>query len=52
MTHPKTPSTHKPAFALAAAAALCLIATGAILWTHAAPTLFNTLVLAPIAWCL
>ncbi|NIX78021.1 hypothetical protein HB375_15590, partial [Microvirga sp. c23x22] len=42
---------HKAAAALAAAAALCLIATGALLWQHFGPTLFNALILAPLAWC-
>ncbi len=43
--------TYRPALAIAAAAALCLMGAGLLLWWRHGASVFSDTVLAALAWC-
>lgn len=48
---PHGPGSHRLALSVAAAAALCLVAAGALLWWREGDAVFASLVTAALAWC-
>lgn len=45
------PQERRTRLGLVAGAVLCLIASGGLLWWRYGGTVFNDLVLSPLAWC-
>jgi hypothetical protein len=43
--------SHRPALALAAAAALCLVGAGLLLWARHGSAVFGDMVVTALAWC-
>lgn len=48
---PAAPRPSRPALILTAAAALCLVAAGLLLWGRHGGAVFGDVVLAGLAWC-
>jgi hypothetical protein len=45
------PRASRPALIVTAAAALCLVGTGLLLWSQHGAVVFSETVLAALAWC-
>ncbi len=50
-TEQPTISERRTGLALIAAAVLCLVVSGGLLWWHYGGAIFNDMVLATLAWC-
>lgn len=50
-TEQPTISERRTGLALVAAAVLCLVAAGSLLWWHYGGAIFSDLVLTTLAWC-
>jgi hypothetical protein len=50
-TEQSTTSERRTGFALVAAAILCLVASGGLLWWRYGGVIFNDMVSAALAWC-
>ena len=50
-TEQSSPMERRVGFALVAAAILCLVAAGSLLWWHYGGAIFSDLVLTTLAWC-
>jgi hypothetical protein len=49
--HAAAERPHRPALILSAAAALCLVGAGLLLWWRYGDAVFSDTVLAALAWC-